>query len=33
MLQDQTLFDPNRPRQNHAARSSRGYSPASFTLD
>ncbi len=33
MLQNQTLFDPNHPKQNHAARSTRGYSPASLTLD
>ncbi len=33
MLQDQTLFDPNHPRQNHPARPPRGYSPAILTLD
>lgn len=33
MLQDHTLFDPNHPRQNRAAQSTRGYSPASATLD
>jgi transposase len=33
MLESQTIFDPNHPRQNNAASSSRGYRPAILTLD
>jgi transposase len=33
MLQNKSLFDPNHPRHNNVAPSSRGYSPAAVTLD